>query len=79
MHAGEQHHVIIGTPGRISDLLNKKLILSSSIKIIVIDEADEVLSYSFKEQVGKIFEIIPKNAQVCLFSATMPTELFHNY
>ena len=76
MHAGDNNHVIIGTPGRISDLLNKKLILSNNIKMIIIDEADEVLSYSFKDQLGKIFDVIPKDAQVCLFSATMPHEIF---
>ena len=76
IHSGEENQVIIGTPGRISDLLNKRLILSDNIKLIVIDEADEVLSYSFKDQLTKIFEIVPKTAQVCLFSATMPSELF---
>lgn len=68
-------HVIIGTPGRISDLVNKGIIKSESIKIIIIDEADDVLSISFRKQVKRIFNSIPKEAQVVLISATIPPEM----
>jgi translation initiation factor 4A len=68
-------HVIIGTPGRISDLINKEIILCSDIKIIIIDEADDVLSASFRKQVKKIFNKIPKESQVVLISATIPEEM----
>ena len=68
-------HVIIGTPGRISDLINKDIISSNDIKLIIIDEADDVLSTSFRKQVKRIFNKIPKESQVVLISATIPTEM----
>jgi translation initiation factor 4A len=68
-------HVIIGTPGRISDLINKDIISSNEIRIVIIDEADDVLSTSFRKQVKKIFNKIPKETQVVLVSATIPTEM----
>lgn len=68
-------HVIIGTPGRISDLINKDIILYNDIKIIIIDEADDVLSTSFRKQIKKIFQKIPPETQVILISATIPTEM----
>jgi superfamily II DNA/RNA helicase len=68
-------HVIIGTPGRISDLLNKNIISSNSLKLIIVDEADDVLSSSFRKQVKRIFQKIPTNCQVVLVSATIPTEM----
>ena len=67
--------VIIGTPGRISDLINKEIINGESIKMIVIDEADDVLSTGFRKQVKKIFSKINKDAQVILVSATIPPEM----
>lgn len=67
--------VIIGTPGRISDLLNKNIINSNSIKLIIVDEADDVLSISFRKQVKRIFQKIPKETQVVLISATIPPEM----
>ena len=67
--------VIIGTPGRISDLLNKDMISSVNIKVIIIDEADDVLSIGFRKQVKRIFQKIPKETQVVLVSATIPTEM----
>jgi len=70
-----KEHVIIGTPGRISDLINKEIISSNEIKIIIIDEADDVLSISFRKQVKKIFQKIPKESQVILVSATIPPEM----
>jgi superfamily II DNA/RNA helicase len=74
-------HVIIGTPGRLSDLVNKDIISSNDIKLIIIDEADDVLSTSFRKQVKRIFNKIPKESQVVLVSATIPqemSELFDN-
>ena len=67
--------VIIGTPGRISDLLNKNVIHSDSMKLIIVDEADDVLSISFRKQVKRIFQKIPKECQVVLISATIPPEM----
>ena len=68
-------HIIIGTPGRICDLVNKNIINTTHIKIIVIDEADDVLSFSFIKQVKKIFQRLPVETQVVLISATIPTEM----
>ena len=68
--------IIIGTPGRISDLIGRGIIKSDKIKMVVIDEADDVLSSSFKRQNEKIFDSVSNMAQICLFSATIPDEMF---
>jgi translation initiation factor 4A len=68
-------HIVIGCPGRVHDMLRRKCIDSRTIKLIVLDEADEMLSQGFKEQVYNIFQFLPSEVQVGLFSATMPTEL----
>ena len=68
-------HVIIGTPGRISDLVNKDIINSDEIRLIIVDEADDVLSASFRKQVKRIFQKLPKEMQVVLVSATIPPEM----
>ena len=70
-----KEQVIIGTPGRISDLINKDIINSNEIKLIIIDEADDVLSTSFRKQIKRIFFKIPKESQVILVSATIPPEM----
>jgi ATP-dependent RNA helicase len=69
-------HIIVGTPGRVSDLIGKNIIKSKSVKLLVIDEADDVLSISFQNQLVKIFDSLNENIQLCLFSATIPKELF---
>jgi translation initiation factor 4A len=71
----EVPHVIIGCPGRIHDMLRRKYIDPRNVKLIVLDEADEMLSQGFKDQVYNIFQFLPSDVQVGLFSATMPTEL----
>jgi translation initiation factor 4A len=63
---------IVGTPGRILDLTKRYILKMTQLKSIVIDEADEMLSKGFKEQLYEIFQFIPKECQVCVFSATMP-------
>ena len=68
-------HVVIGCPGRIHDMLKRKKLLVKDMRILVLDEADEMLSAGFKEQVYNIFQFMPSNVQVTLFSATMPAEL----
>jgi translation initiation factor 4A len=69
-----QSHVIVGTPGRTLDLLQKTSI-GRDIKLLVVDEADEMLSAGFEEQMYNIFQGMPKDMQVTLFSATMPQEI----
>ena len=68
-------HIIIGCPGRILDLMYKNYIDSSNINIVVIDEADEMFSYGFKDQIYNLLSKLEKNIQIALFSATMPEEL----
>jgi len=67
--------VVIGCPGRIHDMLKRKRLSAANFKILIIDEADELLTVGFKDQVYNIFQYMPVTIQVALFSATMPTEL----
>jgi len=71
----ENPQLIVGTPGRIHDMIRRKILKVNEIKTIVIDEADEMLSQGFKEQMYKIFNFLNNNIQIGLFSATMPDEL----
>lgn len=68
-------HIVIGCPGRVHDMLRRKALKTSHLDMIVLDEADEMLSYGFKEQVYDIFQFLKKDIQVALFSATMPESL----
>ena len=68
-------HIVVGTPGRIHDMLRRKYLNANNFKVLVIDEADEMLSSGFKEQMYKIFQFVPNNMQIGLFSATMPNDL----
>ena len=69
-------HVVIGTPGRILDMINKRHCNIKNLKMLVIDEADELLSNIFINQVYDIFKMLPSNIQVGLFSATMNEHFF---
>ena len=66
--------IVIGTPGRIIDMMNRKYLSTKAIKLFVIDEADELLKDTFVEQLKTIIGSIPQNTQICLFSATMPPD-----
>ena len=68
-------HMIIGTPGRIFDQLRRENIDTSNLKCFILDEADEMLSKGFQEQIQSIFKYIPQASQVGLFSATIPVEM----
>ena len=68
--------IIIGTPGRIIDMINKRAVQCETIKMIVLDEADEMLSKGFLDQIKRIVKALPSDAQVGLFSATMTPEFF---
>lgn len=69
-------HVVIGTPGRVLDMINKKALNTRTLKVLVIDEADEMLSKIFSNQIYDIFRFLPNDIQVGLFSATMTPEFF---
>jgi len=65
-------HVVVGTPGRVLDMLEKRQFDPSHIDLFVLDEADEMLNKGFEEQVHAVLTKMPEAAQVALFSATMP-------
>ncbi len=67
--------LVVGTPGRLRDLIRRKKLDISSIKTIVLDEADEMLSMGFKEELNAILAETPTDRQTLLFSATMPREI----
>lgn len=67
--------VVIGCPGRIHDMLKRKRLAVNDFRLLILDEADELLSSGFKDQVYNIFQFMPSSIQVALFSATMPPEL----
>ena len=68
-------HVMIGTPGRMYDLLNRGTIDGDKVKVLIIDEADQMLDRGFKEQLYYILKAgLSDDMQICLFSATLPDE-----
>jgi len=71
----DRPQVIVGTPGRVYDMINRKAIDASTINMFILDEADEMLSRGFKDQIYDIFRELPGNIQVVLLSATMPEEV----
>lgn len=68
-------HVIVGTPGRVFDMIDRKKLDVNDIKMFVLDEADEMLSRGFKDQIYDIFKKLSPTVQVILLSATMPTDV----
>ena len=68
-------HIIVGSPGRVHDMIRRKHLKTNDITLLILDEADELLSHGFKEQIYKIFQFMPNEIQIGLFSATMPSEL----
>jgi translation initiation factor 4A len=65
-------HIIIGCTGRVYDMLRRRAMSLDYLQLCILDEADEMLSQGFKEQIYNIFQIMPANIQIALFSATMP-------
>ena len=68
-------HIVIGCPGRMHDMLKRRKLASRDLRLFVLDEADEMLSAGFKDQIYNIFQFMPSTIQVALFSATLPNEL----
>lgn len=68
-------HIIVATPGRLMDLMERKVINIQSIRFVVLDEADEMLNMGFKEDIDRILAGTPDDKKVWLFSATMPREV----
>lgn len=69
--------IICGCPGKINDMLRRNVINTSYIKLIIMDEVDEMLSTGFKEQVYNMFQFMNEDIQIALFSATMPPNMHH--
>ena len=65
-------HVVVGTPGRILDLLAKKALALQTLQVLVLDEADRMLDMGFEEAIDAIVKHVPKQRQTLLFSATWP-------
>ena len=71
----EKPQIIVGTPGRVIDLINRKALDFSEIQWLILDEADEMLSMGFKEDLATILRETPETKQTLLFSATMNKEV----
>lgn len=65
-------HVVIGTPGRLLDHLNRGTLNTSHVKVVVLDEADEMLDMGFIDDIESVMRFVPEERQLLLFSATMP-------
>jgi len=68
-------HVVVGTPGRVADMIDRQALVTNDIKMFVLDEADEMLSRGFKDQIHNIFRKLKSDVQVILLSATMPQDV----
>jgi translation initiation factor 4A len=67
--------VVVGTPGRVNDMVHRGALKLDKLGLFVLDEADEMLSRGFKDQIYECFQFLPPDVQVALFSATMPNEI----
>ncbi|MDZ7543452.1 DEAD/DEAH box helicase, partial [Clostridium perfringens] len=67
--------IIIGTPGRLLDHINRKTIRLDDVQTVVLDEADEMLDMGFMEDITSILSLVPEERQTMLFSATMPPNI----
>jgi ATP-dependent RNA helicase DeaD len=68
-------HILVATPGRLQDLIERKAVKLDSIEFLVLDEADEMLNMGFQEDIDKILQYTPDEKSLWLFSATMPAEI----
>ncbi|CAI5757658.1 unnamed protein product [Candida verbasci] len=67
--------IVVGTPGRVYDMIERRYFKTDKVKMFILDEADEMLSSGFKEQIYNIFRLLPETTQVVLLSATMPQDV----
>ncbi len=68
-------HIVVATPGRLMDLMDRKAVNIGTVRYVVLDEADEMLNMGFQEDVNFILSHTPKEKKIWLFSATMPSEV----
>jgi len=69
-------HVICGCTGKICDMIRRNTIRTSAIKLVILDEADEMLTTGFRDQVHNILQYVNENVQIALFSATLPSNIY---
>nr|XP_023917743.1 eukaryotic initiation factor 4A-3 isoform X1 [Quercus suber]POF03755.1 eukaryotic initiation factor 4a-3 [Quercus suber] len=67
--------VVSGTPGRVCDMIKRRTLKTTHIKLLILDESDEMLSRGFKDQIYDVYRYLPPVLQVCLISATLPHEI----
>ena len=72
---GDGAQVVVGTPGRVYDMINRGAFRTDKLKMFCLDEADEMLSRGFKDQMYEVFQLLPQDTQVVLLSATMPEDV----
>eukprot|EP01039_Chlorochromonas_danica_P007096 gene7096-7848_t len=68
-------HIVVGTPGRVHDMIARRALKLDNVLLFVLDEADEMLSRGFKEQIYDVFKYLPEFVQCAIFSATMPLDV----
>lgn len=68
-------HIVSGTPGRVSDMIRRGYLDTRYIKLLVLDEADEILNQGFKKDIDNIYRSLPSDTQIALISATLPREV----
>lgn len=68
-------HVVSGTPGRVCDMIKRRTLRTRAIKLLILDESDEMLSRGFKDQIYDVYRYLPPELQVVLISATLPNEI----
>ena len=71
----QKSHIVVGTPGRVMDLVRRGSLQLSGITHLVIDEADLMLDMGFLEEVGEIISLLPENRKILLFSATLEKQV----
>lgn len=67
--------LVVGTPGRVYDMLHRGILKANSIKLFILDEADQMLDKGFKEQMIDIYKFFSENIQTAIYSATMPSDI----
>lgn len=68
-------HIVSGTPGRVFDMIKRRHLRTRHLKMLILDEADEMLSKGFKEQIYDVYRYLPPSTQVVLLSATLPQDV----
>ena len=68
-------HIVVGTPGRVFDMIERRALDVRHVKLFILDEADEMLSRGYTDKIYNVFRKLPENVQVGLFSSEMPDEV----